>query len=260
MSDFYFNKFYKDIKDVSWPNAENITEFCQLPEKIQNECIEQHGLNDRMIEIQSTAYWRNKSYQSTVWCMGTLVYVPVMKCAHTYYTDVFKQQGWIPKNIWDLDLTTLHAFGLIMHPLTRRLKGITQSLIVSFDHDPTQVIALLQQKNVAEFVQSIAITDGHTMPYSVTYDTKLSQIHWIPMDCLSDNAIKQEITTFCKTHGVEVHIPKTNVRSNASSAAKLQLYQLLKNQFLQQDSVPPDLYQLFADDISFYHNLIKQRS
>jgi hypothetical protein len=42
---FNFKQFYNDIKDSSWPDCDSIHEFCNLPKKIQQECIEIHQMN-----------------------------------------------------------------------------------------------------------------------------------------------------------------------------------------------------------------------
>jgi len=39
-----FAKFYNNVKDVAWPEAKSIDDFYNLPEHIQNECINTFGL------------------------------------------------------------------------------------------------------------------------------------------------------------------------------------------------------------------------
>jgi hypothetical protein len=41
---FDFKKFYNDIKDPSWPKCTTIEDFAQLPLRIQQECVDVHGL------------------------------------------------------------------------------------------------------------------------------------------------------------------------------------------------------------------------
>ena len=43
---FNFKKFYKDVKADPWPECDNINEFTNLPNWIQQECIEVHKLNE----------------------------------------------------------------------------------------------------------------------------------------------------------------------------------------------------------------------
>jgi hypothetical protein len=40
-----FDKFYRDVKDESWPECGSIEELATLPTRIQNECYEIHHLN-----------------------------------------------------------------------------------------------------------------------------------------------------------------------------------------------------------------------
>jgi hypothetical protein len=42
--DLAFVKFYNNVKDTTWPEANSIDDFYKLPEHIQNECINNFGL------------------------------------------------------------------------------------------------------------------------------------------------------------------------------------------------------------------------
>jgi hypothetical protein len=48
-----FSKFYQNIKDPAWPECNSLDEFVTLPMWIQQECIEQHGLN-QLIDFYSS--------------------------------------------------------------------------------------------------------------------------------------------------------------------------------------------------------------
>ena len=43
-TEFNFENFYKDVKDVTWPDCASHEEFLELPQHIQNECIQLHQL------------------------------------------------------------------------------------------------------------------------------------------------------------------------------------------------------------------------
>ena len=43
---FDFKKFYKDVKDVLWPECTSIDEFKTLPNWIQQECIDLHSMDE----------------------------------------------------------------------------------------------------------------------------------------------------------------------------------------------------------------------
>lgn len=258
MSDHFFKKFYDAVRDPTWPIAENYAEFVQLPERIQVECRSQHTLGDRCREMENVDYWRRHLSHSEVFRRGDVVYAPVHKCANSYYKRLLQKQEWQSCNLWDLDLTRLHAFGLIMHPLTRRLKGITQLLEMSFKNDCKIALEFITIPEHKEFFRSIAIMDAHSMPYSIVYGEKLRQIHWIPMELFSDRELKDQVISWCDRFGVEVVIPFDDARVNESSPEKKTLYNTVKDIFLNQYPADADSYLLFAEDLKFYRELIDQ--
>lgn len=42
--EFSFQQFFENVKDVSWPDCKSYEDFLQLPQHIQNECNQVHGL------------------------------------------------------------------------------------------------------------------------------------------------------------------------------------------------------------------------
>lgn len=257
MSDYFFSQFYKDVKDPSWPPAENYTDFLNLPAHIQQECRDLHQINDRMSEIQTRSYWHPRLSQANVFVKGSVVYVPVFKCASSYYSHLVQEQGWDAGNLWSMDLDKMHAFGLLMHPFTRRLKGIVENLSRAFLDDYAAAEQYITQSPGIDFFKHISITDAHSMPYSISYGTKMHQVHWIPMDLLSDSEIKQEVRRFCLQHGVEIEISDNPSRRNHSPPDKIKLYQTVTDIF-KNWCTPGDLYLLFADDLKFYHELARK--
>lgn len=57
---FNFKKFYQNVKDPSWPSCENEAQLYNLPEYIQKECIEVHGLNDHRLNLHNYSNIYNK--------------------------------------------------------------------------------------------------------------------------------------------------------------------------------------------------------
>jgi hypothetical protein len=83
MSNFYLVDFYNSVKDSGWPEIETYDDFLELPEYIREECINTHNLTTRFDQIESPEYWQN--LLTTVLQYENLAYVPVAKCASTYY-------------------------------------------------------------------------------------------------------------------------------------------------------------------------------
>jgi len=41
----FFKEFYQDVKSPKWPTCNNLKDFFELPESIQTECVDVHGLD-----------------------------------------------------------------------------------------------------------------------------------------------------------------------------------------------------------------------
>lgn len=258
MSDYFFKRFYKTVKGPDWPGVENMVEFSKLPARIKDECRDVHGLDQRLNELEDKTYWYKNISHSIVYRKDNVVYVPTFKCASTYYTDLVLSQGWVKENIWDLDLEKYKAFGLMLHPFTRRLKGIIQLMKKSFSNDFSKASNFLLDENNRNFVSQISIMDGHTLPYSFLFGSKLAQIDWLPMEVYTDDEIKSSIISFCKQNGVDIIIPRNDKRSNQSSDDRIKLYDSLKRIFLDEYETNAELYLLFADDLKFFHALLNK--
>jgi hypothetical protein len=180
-----------------------------------------------------------------------------LKCANSYYVDLLHvQNGWNPVKLSDLDLNNVHLFGLLLHPLTRRIKGILENLGHSYNYDYEKILLLLQQLEFAKFVSTISTLDAHTMPYSFIFGPLLENIHWIPMEPYTDIELQQQIKHFAIGHKIDIKLPDVVNRINQSSPLKQQCFTELQKIYLQ--TLPPaELYQMFGQDLSLYHRLIE---
>jgi hypothetical protein len=257
MSDYFFSDFYKRVRDDSWPDATTYNDFLKLPYNIQQECFQMHNFQQRLNQLEDEKYWKDRSFHNTGYQCQNIVYVPVMKCANSYYVDLLHvQNGWTPVNLSDLDLDNIHLFGLLLHPFTRRVKGILENLCQSYDYDYKKLFLLLQQADFAKFLGKIIILDAHTMPYSFIFGHLLEKINWIPMEPYTDIELQQQIKQFADAHTVNIKLPNTINRINQSSPMKQQCFIELQKIY-SQTRPPAELYQMFSRDLSLYHRLIE---
>jgi hypothetical protein len=257
MSDYFFTTFYNQVKDQSWPQIHTYTEFLKLPDTIQQECFQLHNLRSRLDEIHDQTYWFAHSSHNIGYQQQNVVYVPVMKCANTYYVNLFHDQNkWKPVKLSDLNLDSVHLFGLILHPLTRRIKGIAEVLSRSYGFDYKKILLHLQQPEFATFISSISTLDAHTIPYSLLFGDLFEKIQWIPMDLFSDSELQQQIKKITDKHNVTVNFPEVVTRKNQSDTYKIQCFKELEKIYLQT-APPAELYKLFSKDLALYHTLIE---
>jgi len=274
MIDIEFKKFYNDIKDPNWPDITNYIDFVKLPKNIQNECKKIHNLDLRKNQIEDVNYWRNLTL--TVYQYQNLVYVPVNKCAHTYYTQIFESLGWEKKNLVDINTNKIYMFGLTLHPFTRWSKGMTEWVCTEFDlyakdgefaltdrtklHNEIDIdySRIEQNDRLCQLIKTVVIADCHTEPYTSIFGDLLDQVNWIPLDYFSsDNEIKSSLMSFFNACGHDIKLPLDNVRAWNSSTNKIKLKNLIDELFLKNNNVSIYiLYKLYANDLKFYHNLI----
>jgi hypothetical protein len=257
MSNYFIKHFYDQVKDTSWPDIKNYNDFLNLPNWIKHECNNIHSFTERLNELEDTNYWKKRQSHNYGYQYKNAVYIPVFKCASTYYIKLFKDKlGWKQVNLDSLDFNKIKAFGLLMDPMVRKVKGITQVLCMSFNYDYDAVLDLFKNPGFAQFVSSITMLDAHTIPYTVAFGELLNKIHWIPMEPFTDNEIKEQIVQYLKETGISVEIPN-NERLNASPGKKEIIFSTIENIFLNNEP-PSEVGLIFANDVKFYNTLLNK--
>lgn len=252
MSDIVLKKFYNDIKDPSWPDINTHYEFSKLSADIQDECRTLHNYNARLNQIEDPNYWFGIT--AWVWQYENIVYVPLGKCASTYYRNLFGNTlGWNRVYIKDVDFTKCNAFGLIRHPLDRYLKGVAE-WIYRYKILDSYTGNLEENVTLQNLMKSILIPDTHCMPFSMFYGDHLDMIHWIPMDAMSEQQVTEQIENFLKQHGHNIKLPLNKERLNSSPSDKINLYKAIKNLYPSKIELEY-FYYLFAHDLKFYRQL-----
>jgi hypothetical protein len=256
---FYLEKCYNDIKDPTWPTVANYSDYFKLPQWIRNECEQMHNINNRFDQIEDVAFCTNLT--TIGYKFENLVFVPVKKCASTYYTNLFYNQlGWEEiGNFSSLDEDTVF-FGVIMDPTTRWLKGITEFFWGRGLVDD-QIIKRVLSDNCNVGVLAL---DPHSMPYSITFGQWLDKINWFPLDFYNESEILNQMSLLFQQTGHEINLPLPVLKLNKSSDEKLALLQKIKNYQQQNFKNNTDflfmLQVLFADDLKFYRKLINNIS
>ena len=257
MSDVFLQEFYKNVKADDWPLIETYCDFINLPTTIKNECYNLHNAQSRITQLEDPEYWRNLvryGYQ-----YNNLVFVPVAKCASTYYSTLLENLGWQKILLSTVDFDSIFAFGVIMHPLIRYLKGITE-WIWQLELLPTYIGDIENQDFFKKLTDALIAPDIHCLPYTAIYGNRLEKINWIPMDNLSDNDIKQHMIQMCKSNGHDIFFPLNDTRIHKSPLEKLNLYNAVKQSFIKKPDKIYTIYSLLANDLKFYHQLINKFS
>jgi hypothetical protein len=274
MFDPEFKKLYDAVKDSSWPDIHEYKDFVSLDPSIKNECFEMHGLQNRINEIADKNYWTNLTADFCVF--GNLAFVPVPKCAFSYYTQTLTEQGWKRVKLKDLDIESTHFFGFMMHPLKRYLKGIAQMIVFScvrsktldplntwkapYDIDWQGVESMLESQYLQNLLNMVLVGDVHAMPYYFFLGDLIDKVHWIPMDTMSDDEMKLHAMAFCKQHGQDLSLKLNSQRIHESPPLQLKAYEIIKNIFFNpsgtQENQITSFYKIFGPDLKFYYQLL----
>jgi hypothetical protein len=250
----YLKKFFNDVSDPSWPTVDTYIDYYKLPLEIQKECELNHRVLDQIDRIENYEYFcgHNHVYQHQ-----NLIFVPVLKCASSYYREHFGNQ-------FNWQSTSLHSatsnsklVGVLMEPTTRWLKGITEWLWTSNLTD-------------AKFIENIVFSktspmiapDAHTQSYHEMFGPWLSKIHWIPMDWVGKNQTKQQLLNFFQQHGCQTPLNFDHNLVHQSSSKKLELFEKVKSihhtQLDTNNRYLVNWHKHLAKDLKFYHNLVRQ--
>lgn len=236
-----------DIKDPTWPSVDYYDDFIKVDTRIKHECISVHNVNNRINEITNPTYW--ESIHTDAYQKDQFVFINVPKCGFMHHEDFFVQRlGWRKVDYKDIkDSNEIILFGLMMHPLQRYLKGLTE---------------FIYRNNIADcldldnFLNQALIPDMHSAPYSMICKPVFNQIHWIPFTTMTDIDTKESMNALFKHYGSQLTIPTQHEATHISPPDKLAIFNKLKQVWETQPLSIYGVYLLHASDIGFYHNLL----
>jgi hypothetical protein len=182
--------------------------------------------------------------------------------------------GWKTVKLIDVDIENTKFFGLIMHPLERRHKGITEWIVKSYYENtpqplgtnpwlsaPSEINWLQLQTDInTKYFQKLLATTGfgdiHSFPYYLMFGSLLDKINWIPMDTLSKNETQISIMNFFNLHGHDIQLPLDVVPLHVSEKNQLQVYNIVKEIFNNDSNAIYQFYALYGNDLKLYYNLL----
>jgi hypothetical protein len=272
MIDLEIISFYNSVKDPSWPDIASYHEYQQLPTHIKNECDNLHNFQLRKNDLCNSDYWINQWLYVCVY--KNLAYVPIPKCACTFYGTMFHNMGWKTVRLKDVDIENTKFFSLAMHPLERRHKGIAEWIVKSYyDHDCSlpksniwesesvevnwkQLFSDINTKYFKKLLATTGFGDMHSFPYFLMLGSLRDKINWIPMDTLSRTETQLSLMNFFKLHGHDIQLPLNAEPLHVSDKNQLQVYNIVKEIFNNDSEAIYQFYGIYADDLKFYYNLI----
>jgi hypothetical protein len=272
MLDVEIIKFYDSVKDPTWPDIFSYTDSQQLPNFIKQECDQLHRFQSRKEQICSADYWIDITADVCVY--KNLAFVPVGKCGLFYHTGLFGQMGWKKTPLRDVDVENTNFFGIVMHPLQRRLKGITQWLLECYRKnertvhpdnpwvtspavvDWEQLNTDLENKYIRQLISTVQIGDRHSTSYHLSFGEFLNKVNWIPLDTLTDDQVKISMMSFFNRNGHTIQLPLNDQRRHVSGVDQLRIFNLVKQEFYNNPDNLISFYKIYGNDLKFYYNLV----
>jgi hypothetical protein len=167
------------------------------------------------------------------------VYVPVWKCASSYYIRLFEHNGWNQIQFQHIDWHNDYVFGFIRDPIERYFKGLVEELfaanIVGAEEFIKQNIDNISNDNHLMFLTH------HGMPVSMLHREHISDINWIPLYQAKDWVSSR----------FKLEYPN-DLNIFASDDTKNKIYNFLVDTFGDNSLL---LLQLLHDDIKLYEEI-----
>lgn len=250
MSDWFLKKIWKKIKDPSWPDIDYWDDFLKIDERIQKECLEVFKIDQELNRFYDPEHWNTHAHIDFYQC-DKFVFTNVAKCGYVHHRDFFLTRlKWEKKDYSEIkDQKDLIYFGLIMNPMRRYLKGLTEFI--------------WQQKikntvDIEKFMEYAIVPDIHSLPYSIFVRPDMHKIHWIPFSSMSATEVKQSMNALFQKYNVDLTIPIDHPIMHESSEEKLKIFYSLKDTWEKQYDTMYFVYLLHGPDMKFYNNLIQK--
>ena len=177
-----------------------------------------------------------------IYRLNNLVYLKTLKCASTYYANVFEFNGWKKDTANNIDWDKDHVFSFMMHPVTRRSKGLAQFVYGTGKTD------LLKQDAI--FWGNVVYLDLHAMPYTTSYGDFAYKIDWILLDH-QDYTAKSLLEKLLEKFGVTVIFPE--VEKNQSDNTQLKVFESILDKASLEHRATRDLG--ISKDVELYNDV-----
>lgn len=145
-----------------------------------------------------------------------LVFVSLLKCASTYYGEVFVNNGWQPIDYSTIDWTHDHVFGFIMNPNNRYIKGLAEDV---FDSNTNWSL-----ENLPVFLDAVVFT-YHSLPINMYLNQHMEKIDWIPLD--SSVPSEELVLKLLAKYNLTLDFNNAAYK-HQSESEKINIYNLLK--------------------------------
>lgn len=251
MSDWFLKKIWEDIKDPSWPDIEYWDDFLKVDQHIQKECLDVYKIDQELNKFYDPSLWDTHVHPD-LFQHDKFVFINIAKCGSRHHEDFFlKRLQWKKRDYHEIkDREDLVYFGLIMNPIRRYLKGLTEFI---WQQNMRTTI------NMEKFMKETIVPDIHSLPYSIFIRPDLyKKIHWIPFSDMLPSEVKQAMNNLFKKYGTDLTIPTEHPSIHESTDEKIKIFNDVKNAWEKEHDIMYLVYLLYGPDMKFYNDLIQK--
>jgi len=175
-------------------------------------------------------------------------YLRSLKCASTYYTNIFRANGWIQQGINDIDWDRDDVFSFIIDPYVRHIKGMVED-ITSWGLENIMI------NNLGRFHwRQIPWIDSHSMPLSILLKDECDKIDWIPIDGAAPFG-EQLLENKLAKYGITINWNFDVYRNESNEYKKNLFFQLVKLSSGKQEN-----FRYFCRDWELYEQAVKKHN
>lgn len=179
-----------------------------------------------------------------------LVYLRTLKCASTFfYRNLCDNLGWKELAWNEINWRNQHVFSHMLHPVTRRHKGIAEKLHMLGLNDGE----FMQDPRVQNLLRFVPLLDEHTSTYWDTYGTACWSIDWIPLTGGFEENIDRT-NLLLESYGVATDRWDISLR-HESDDDKQNLVQQLANMWATQTDPPDFVIQYLEKDLRLWRGV-----
>jgi hypothetical protein len=175
----------------------------------------------------------------------SLVYAKTLKCASTYYSNNFKENGWQACDFDHVDWENDYVFGFLIDPYQRHVKGMIQDML------RLGIEKILMQSAGQTFWYAAPTMGVHSMAITEVYKGVYHRINWIPLD-LKEIEVNRVLEDLFARFDTRVHWK--NVFGNQSDDYKKDLFEQIYKSFLGPGQHWYDI--VHGEDVELYNNTI----
>lgn len=255
MTNIFIKEFYDDVKDATWPNIDDYEDIINLPPSIKQELDELHNFKNRKNEITSTEYWIDTAYDGCFTNNQDCFFLIIPKCGYQFwYKNLVDNNGWNKASLSQITPNST-VIATCIDPLVRHKKGIAEFFYQYFYKNNFSLNEI--DRILDAVLHSLLIPDVHSLPYNIILRNYLNRAIWIPFDKLNVKTTNDIVTSILqKEKHYKFKKKLTNFKIHESSPEKLYIYQKINDNFNKKSEGIYQIYNLLADDLKFYYNLL----